>query len=52
MLTVDLDNTNDCASKFRSNKWLGLVLLSGIIAGNLIKDEKNANEQRAENSPL
>jgi len=38
--TVDLDNMKDCASKFRSNKWLGLILLSGIIAGNLIKEER------------
>eukprot|EP00795_Rhopilema_esculentum_P001576 gene1576-16028_t len=49
-LTVDFDSPNDCAAKFRSNKWLGLMLLSGIIAGSLIKEE-TANEKEANADP-
>eukprot|EP00128_Syssomonas_multiformis_P003979 Colp12_sorted_trinity150504_noHs@16971 len=35
--TVDLNNTQDCMSKFISNKWYGLLILSGIIAGNMVR---------------
>ena len=29
---VDIDSPQDCLAKFKSNKWLGLILLAGIIA--------------------
>ena len=33
--TVDFDNPADCLAKFRSNRWLGWILLFGIILGRL-----------------
>ncbi|EDO49608.1 predicted protein, partial [Nematostella vectensis] len=37
--TVNLSNTEDCFEKFKSNKWLGLLILTGIIGGGLLKDQ-------------
>ena len=34
--TVDLDSRADCMAKFVSNKWLGGLLFSGIVADKLI----------------
>jgi len=33
--TVDFDNPADCLAKFRSNRWLGWILLIGIVLGRL-----------------
>jgi 4-hydroxybenzoate polyprenyltransferase len=33
ILTVDLDDPADCLAKFRSNRWIGWILLAGIIVG-------------------
>ena len=33
--TVDFDNPADCLAKFRSNRWLGWILLVGIVLGRL-----------------
>jgi 4-hydroxybenzoate polyprenyltransferase len=30
--TVDLDNPADCLAKFHSNRWIGWILLIGIVA--------------------
>jgi 4-hydroxybenzoate polyprenyltransferase len=32
---VDLDNAQDCHAKFHSNRWVGWMLLAGIVAGRL-----------------
>jgi len=29
--TVNFDNVADCGRKFRSNKWTGAIVLSGIV---------------------
>ncbi|XP_061673035.1 4-hydroxybenzoate polyprenyltransferase, mitochondrial [Syngnathoides biaculeatus] len=42
--TLDMDKPEDCWKKFVSNRNLGLVLLLGIIAGNLWKERE---EKRA-----
>ena len=34
--TVDLDSRADCMAKFVSNKWLGGLMFSGIVADKLI----------------
>jgi len=34
--TVDLDDPADCLAKFRSNRWIGWILLFGIIFGRLL----------------
>jgi 4-hydroxybenzoate polyprenyltransferase len=31
--SVDLDNAPDCQAKFRSNRWIGWILLAGIVLG-------------------
>lgn len=33
--TVDLDDSADCAAKFRSNAWYGALLFAGILADRL-----------------
>jgi len=37
--TLDIDNREDCASKFRSNRHIGLLLFLGIVAGTYMKEE-------------
>ena len=37
ILTVDLDNPADCLAKFHSNRWIGWILLAGIVAGWLVR---------------
>jgi 4-hydroxybenzoate polyprenyltransferase len=37
ILTVDLDDPSDCLAKFRSNRWIGWILLVGIVAGRLVR---------------
>ncbi|XP_037114649.1 4-hydroxybenzoate polyprenyltransferase, mitochondrial [Syngnathus acus] len=38
--TLDIDKPEDCWKKFASNRNLGLLLLLGIIAGNLWKERR------------
>jgi 4-hydroxybenzoate polyprenyltransferase len=33
--TLDLDSPVDCLAKFRANKWVGLIVLAGIVADTL-----------------
>lgn len=37
LLTVDLDNAEDCRAKFNSNRFIGWILLVGVIAGRLMQ---------------
>jgi len=37
ILTLDINNTEDCAKKFRSNKIVGLILFLGCVLGTSIK---------------
>ena len=34
---VDLDNAPDCRAKFYSNRWIGWILLAGIVLGRLVQ---------------
>ena len=34
---VDIDSPADCLAKFKSNKWLGLILFAAILAGQLAR---------------
>ena len=34
-----LNNGEDCANKFKSNKYLGLLILLGIFGGNYLKND-------------
>ncbi|XP_070187327.1 4-hydroxybenzoate polyprenyltransferase, mitochondrial-like isoform X2 [Littorina saxatilis] len=43
LYTVDLNNADDCASKFRSNSKLGVVLFLSIVAGTLLRSELKAD---------
>lgn len=42
--TVDLSNSADCLSKFKSNKWLGLILFTGVVAGTVVKKTTEKEE--------
>jgi 4-hydroxybenzoate polyprenyltransferase len=35
--SVDLDDPADCLAKFRSNRWIGWILLVGILCGQLLQ---------------
>jgi 4-hydroxybenzoate polyprenyltransferase len=37
ILAVDLDSPADCLAKFRANRWIGWILLIGMIAGQLLR---------------
>ncbi|XP_052066102.1 4-hydroxybenzoate polyprenyltransferase, mitochondrial-like isoform X2 [Mytilus californianus] len=45
LYTVDLDNADDCAAKFRSNTGLGFVMFVSIVIGTLMKTQKNEIDQ-------
>ncbi|CAC5409778.1 COQ2 [Mytilus coruscus] len=45
LYTVDLDNADDCAAKFRSNTGLGFVMFVSIVLGTLLKTQKNEIDQ-------
>ncbi|KAK3103236.1 hypothetical protein FSP39_017732 [Pinctada imbricata] len=47
--TVDLDNADDCARKFRSNTQLGLVMFLGIVIGTLLKEDKTVKTDEQSN---
>jgi 4-hydroxybenzoate polyprenyltransferase len=36
--TLDINNSEDCAAKFVSNRRVGLVLFLGIVLGTYVKD--------------
>jgi len=46
---VDLNNPKDCLKKFKSNKWLGLIIFSAVLAGVLYGDNQSQDEQKDEN---
>lgn len=48
LYTVDLNNPDDCASKFRSNTQLGYVMFMGIVLGNLLKKEEKSSDKSVE----
>jgi len=37
VLAVDLDDPADCLAKFHSNRWIGWILLIGIVGGQLLQ---------------
>lgn len=48
--TVDLSSTSDCLAKFKSNKWLGLVLFAGIVCGTALKMSQKSGEDQGNTS--
>lgn len=36
--TLDINNREDCAKKFLSNRWVGLILFLGCFGGTLLKE--------------
>uniref|UniRef100_A0A2H1V2P1 4-hydroxybenzoate polyprenyltransferase, mitochondrial n=1 Tax=Spodoptera frugiperda TaxID=7108 RepID=A0A2H1V2P1_SPOFR len=42
--TLDMENPEDCASKFKSNASVGAIILAGILAGGYKKYMKNVAE--------
>ncbi|CAI2173498.1 18931_t:CDS:2 [Funneliformis geosporum] len=41
--TVNFDDVSDCGRKFRSNKWTGAMVLSGIVADIIWKNLNSVN---------
>jgi len=41
---VDLSKSSDCLSKFKSSKWLGLILFASIVGGTLVKKSTDREE--------
>ena len=37
--TLDINDGEDCAKKFLSNRWVGLILFLGCIGGTYCKEE-------------
>ncbi|KAK3699886.1 hypothetical protein QZH41_016545, partial [Actinostola sp. cb2023] len=46
ILRVDVNDPNDCLRKFKSNKWLGLLIFGTAMMGILYKE----NDDRQENT--
>ncbi|XP_046330383.2 4-hydroxybenzoate polyprenyltransferase, mitochondrial-like isoform X1 [Haliotis rufescens] len=40
LYTVDLDNPDDCAAKFRSNTQIGVIMFIAIMCGTLLREDK------------
>jgi hypothetical protein len=38
LVTLDTSEANDCARKFISNHYIGLILFLGIVMGNYLKN--------------
>lgn len=47
LITVDLENPDDCMKKFKSNTVLGSVLFIGIVLGTLLKSENKDKEEKS-----
>jgi len=43
--TLDINNREDCAAKFVSNRWVGLGVFLGILTGTLVKKDEKVPEQ-------
>ena len=39
--TLNIHDTEDCANKFRSNRFVGLIIFLGLMMGTLTKTEEN-----------
>jgi 4-hydroxybenzoate polyprenyltransferase len=37
--TLDINDREDCARKFLSNRWIGLLLFLGTVGGTYLKEE-------------
>lgn len=45
MMTLDINSSEDCSKKFISNKYVGLLLFTGILLGTLNKEKPKETEQ-------
>lgn len=44
IVTLNIDNPADCASKFISNAQVGLILFCGVVLGNLLRKDKKSGD--------
>jgi len=42
--TLDINNREDCAAKFVSNRWVGLGVFLGLLTGTLVKENEQVPE--------
>jgi 4-hydroxybenzoate polyprenyltransferase len=33
---VDINNSKDCLDKFKSNRWIGWLVVAGVLAGRVV----------------
>uniref|UniRef100_A0A0N4VTW0 4-hydroxybenzoate polyprenyl transferase n=1 Tax=Haemonchus placei TaxID=6290 RepID=A0A0N4VTW0_HAEPC len=50
--TVNINDSNDCWKKFKSNQWMGAILFAGIVAGTYLKKEKKDSHSKVNNDDL
>nr|CDJ94315.1 UbiA prenyltransferase domain containing protein [Haemonchus contortus] len=50
--TVNINDSNDCWKKFKSNQWMGAILFAGIVAGTYLKKEKKDSHSEVNNDDL
>lgn len=50
--TLDIDRPEDCWDKFTSNRTLGLIVLLGIVLGNLWKEKKTDEVKKSIDSRI
>jgi len=43
--TLDINNREDCARKFVSNRWVGLGVFLGFLCGTVLKDDDKVPDQ-------
>jgi len=46
ILTLDIDDGDDCAQKFRSNRWVGLCVFLGLMSGTLMKENEEEDGEK------
>lgn len=51
VLTLDTRDATGCGNKFRSNRWLGLILFSSIIAGKLAANTGDSDAETGSTNP-
>jgi len=44
IITLDIDDRDDCAQKFLSNRWVGLCVFVGILSGTLMKESEEETQ--------
>jgi len=52
LYTLNINSPSDCSKKFFSNTWIGFILFSGIVLGNLFKNKTVETKLTQKKLPL